>query len=84
MYRDLPKLKQIRKNYFEHYSGKYPYKVNGTEKQKLIDADVAYQDAKMDFLQNYINFLSESVKTIDHIIYSVKNKIELYNATGLD
>jgi hypothetical protein len=84
MYRDLPKLKQIRKTYFEYYSGKYPYKVNGTEKQKLIDADVAYQDAKMDYLQNYINFLSESVKTVDHIIYSVKNKIELYNATGLD
>ena len=84
MYRDLPKLKQIRKKYFEFYSGKYPYKVNGTEKQKLIDADVAYQEAKMDYLQNYINFLTESIKTVDHIIYSVKNKIELYNATGLD
>lgn len=84
MYKDLPKLKQIRKKYFEYYSGKYPFKVNGTEKQKLIDADVSWQEAKMDYLQNYINFLTESIKTVDHIIYSVKNKIELYNVTGLD
>lgn len=84
MYKDLPKLKKLRKTYFEHYSTKYPIKVNGSEKAKLIDADVAYHEAKMDYIQNYINFLSESLKTVDHIIYSVKNKIELYNATGLD
>ena len=84
MYKDYPKLKQIRKQLFEKYAGKYPYKTNAGEKQKLIDADVAYQEAKMDYIQNYINFLSESIKTVDHVIYSVKNKIELYNATGLD
>jgi len=84
MYRDLPKLKQIRKKYFEFYSGKYPYKTNSTEKTKLIDADVAYHESKLEYLQNYINFLTETMKTVDHIIYSVKNKIELYNATGLD
>ena len=84
MYRDYPKLKQIRKQLFEKYAGKYPYKTNAGEKQKLIDADVAYQEAQMDYIQNYINFLSESIKTVDHIIYSVKNKIELYNVTGLD
>jgi len=84
IYRDMPKLKKLRKTYFEHYSTKYPIKVNSTEKTKLIDADVAYHEAKMEYLQNYINFVSESMKTVDHIIYSVKNKIELYNATGLD
>jgi len=84
MYRDYPKLKQIRKKLFEQYSGKYPYKTNAGEKAKLIDADVAYQEAKMEYIQNYINFLADSIKTVDHIIYSVKNKIELYNATGLD
>jgi hypothetical protein len=84
MYKDLPKLKQMKKKYFEWYSTKYPIKVNGTEKTKLIEADTAYQEAKMEFIQNYINFLTESIKTIDHVLYSIKNKIELYNATGLD
>lgn len=84
MYRDLPKLKQMKKKYFEWYSTKYPIKVNGTEKTKLIEADVCWQESKMEFLQNYINFLTESIKTVDHIIYSVKTKVDLYNATGLD
>ena len=84
MYKDLPKLKQMRKKHFEWYSTKYPIKINSTEKKKLIEADLAYQDAKMDYLQNYINFLTDSIKTVDHVIYSVKTKVDLYNATGLD
>lgn len=84
MYKELPKLKQLRKKHFEWYSTKYPIKINGTEKTKLIDADLAYIEAKMEYIQNYINFLTESIKTVDHIIYSVKTKVDLYNATGLD
>jgi len=84
MYKDLPKLKQMRKKHFEWYSTKYPIKLNGTEKTKLIEADMAYYEAKMEYIQNYINFLTESIKSVDQILYAVKNKIDLYNATGLD
>ncbi len=84
IYKDMPKLKKMRKTHFEWYSTKYNIKINSTEKAKLIDADLAYYEAKIDYLQNHINFLSESIKTVDHVIYSIKNKIELYNATGLD
>jgi len=84
MYKDMPKLKQMKKKHFEFYSTKYPIKINSTEKTKLIESDVAYHEAKFDYYQNHINFLTESIKTIDHVIYSVKNKIDLYNATGLD
>lgn len=84
MYKDFPKLKNMKKKHFEFYSTKYPIKTNSTEKVKLIEADCAYYDAKMDYLQNHINFLTETIKTIDNVIYSVKNKIDLYNATGLD
>jgi hypothetical protein len=84
IYKEMPKLKQLKKSRFEYYSTKYPIKTNSTEKTKLIDADIAYHEAKMEFYQNHINYLTESVKTVDHVIYSVKNKIELYNATGLN
>lgn len=84
IYKDLPKMKQIRKNRFEFYATKYPSKTNASEKVKLIESDIAYIEAKMDFLQNHINYLTESMKTVDHVIYSVKNKIELFNATGMD
>ena len=84
VYKDMPKLKQLKKKHFEFYSTKYPIKTNSTEKTKLIEADVAYQESKMEFYQAHINYLTESIKTVDHVIYSVKNKIELYNATGLN
>jgi len=84
IYRDMPKLKQLKKKHFEFYSTKYPIKVNSTEKTKLIESDVAYHEAKFDYYQNHINFLTESIKTVDNVIWSVKNKIDLYNATGLD
>jgi hypothetical protein len=84
IYHNMPALKQLHKEKFEYYSLKYQIKTNGSEKLKLIESDLAYHDAKMDLLQNHINFLSESIKTMDNIIYSIKNKIELYNIIGLD
>lgn len=84
MYRDLPKLKQIKKHYFEYYSTKYPIKINGTEKNKLIDADVAYHDSKMEYIQNHVNYLTETIKTIDNLIYSIRNKIEMSKIIGFD
>jgi len=84
MYKDMPKLKKLRKKHFEFYSTKYPIKVNSTEKTKLIDSDVCWHECKMDYLQNHINFLSDSIKTVDQVLYSIKNKVDLYNATGLD
>jgi hypothetical protein len=84
VYKNMPKLKKMKKTLFEYYSSKYPYKSNGAEKQRLIEADVSYQDANMDFLLNYINYLTDSLKSFDQILYAMKNKIDLYNATGLD
>jgi hypothetical protein len=84
LYTDLPKLKITKKKYFEFYSTKYAIRTNSGEKAKLIDADVRYYDAKMDYIQSHIDFLTETLKSIDHVIYSVKNKIDLYNASGLD
>jgi len=84
IYKDTPKLKRLKKKYFEHFSTKYPIKINATEKNNLIECEVAYHECKMDYLQNHINYLSDSIKTVDHVIYSVKTKVDLYNATGLD
>jgi len=84
IYRLNPKLKQLHKARFEYYSTKYQIKINSTEKNKLIDSDLAYHEAKLEFLQNYINFLTECIKSVDHVIWSVKNKIDFYNISGID
>ena len=84
IYKAMPKIKQLEKAKFEFYSTKYQIKINSTEKNKLIESDLAYHTAKMDFLQNHINYLTECIKNIDHIIWSVKNKIDFYNISGIN
>lgn len=84
LYRLSAKLKEVHKSKFEYYSQHYQIKTNSTEKNKLIESDLAWHDAKLEFIQTYINFLTESIKSVDHVIWSVKNKIDFYNISGLD
>lgn len=84
IYKDMPKIKQLRKQQFEFYSAKYPYKTNSSEKTRLIEADLAFYDAKIEYLENHVNFLNESVVTLNHVLWGIKNKIDIYNLTGLE
>lgn len=84
MNRLLPTIKKKKKDLFEYYASKYQLKTNTSEKNKLIDADMAYVEAKLESYDNHITFLVESRKSMDHIIWSVKNKIELYKITEME
>jgi hypothetical protein len=79
----MPGLKNMKKKLFEHYALKYQIKTNGSEKNKLIDADMAYAEAQVQAYENHIEFLIESRKSVDHIIWSIKNKIKLYEITEM-
>lgn len=82
--RSMSKLKIIRRAKFEYYATKYQVKVNTTEKNILIEGDTAIYQAKIDMFDNFTAFLSECLKSVDHIIYGVQNKIKIANITGLD
>ena len=43
---------------------------------------MAYFEAKIDYIKNYIDYLSDSIKTVDHVIYSMKNNTKLYIVPG--
>jgi len=81
---DNTKLKSLFKSKFEYYTLNYQIKTNSTEKSKIIESDLAWNTAKVMVIENYVDFLMETRKTIDHIVWSVKNKIELYNITGMN
>ena len=50
----------------------------------MIESDLSYYDQRKDIYDNHIDFLKESLKNIDQINYGIKNKISLYELTGLD
>ena len=84
IYKELPKMKQMKKQQFEYFSTKYQIKVNATEKTKLIEATMALYDNKIEILEGQIEFFRETAKNLQSLTYSCKNKIEIYNITGLD
>lgn len=83
MNKTLVSYKLSQKRIFEHYSTNYQIKVNATEKRSLIESDMAFASAKLKAIENHIQFFIESRKSTDHVIWSVKNKIQLYNITEM-
>jgi hypothetical protein len=79
----LPTYKKAQKKCFEKYATSYQIKVNATERKMVMEADLAFGAGKIKALENHIQFLIESRKTVDHVIWSVKNKIQLYNITEM-
>ena len=84
IYKELPKIKQLKRKYFEFFTTKYQIKVNATEKTKLIESEMALYDAKIEMIEGQIEFFRETAKNLQSMTYSCKNKIEICNITGLD
>ena len=48
------------------------------EKDLIISGDLNEQERVIEALEGYQGFLRECIKTVDHALYGIKNKIELY------
>jgi hypothetical protein len=82
IYKLVQKMKLKTKERFEFYATSYQVKTSGTEKLKLIEADLSEYQLFINELDEHVNFLRETIKNLDLINYSVKNKIELTNILG--
>jgi hypothetical protein len=78
----VSKMKVLAKARFEFYATSYQVKTSGTEKLKLIEADLSEHQQLINELDEHVNFLRDTSKNLDNINYGVKNKIELENILG--
>lgn len=78
------KVKVFEKERLEFYLLSYPAKTNSGEKYKMIEADLAAYQYRIDIFDVHVNFLRETVKNIDQINYSIKNKITLLQLTDME
>jgi hypothetical protein len=83
IYKLVQKMKVLTKARFEFYATSYQVKTSGTEKLKLIEADLSEYQLFINELDEYVNFLRDTSKNLESINYSVKNKIELANILGV-
>ena len=82
IYKEMIKIKKLRKTQFEYYASKYQIKTNSGEKNRLVDADLADIEGIIEFLDGHVSFINDSIKTLDHVIWSLKNKIQIHNILG--
>lgn len=78
----VQKMKVLTKQKFEFYATSYQVKTSGTEKLRLIEADLSEYQLFINELDEYVNFLRDTSKNLESINYSVKGKIELANILG--
>ena len=82
IYKLVQKMKVLTKQRFEFYATSYQVKTSGTEKLRLIEADLSENQLFINELDEHVNFLRETSKNLESINYSVKSKIELANILG--
>lgn len=78
----VQKIKVLSKGRFEFYATSYQVKTSGTEKLRLIEADLSEYQLFINIIDEYVSFLRDTSKNLDAINYSVKSKIELTNILG--
>jgi len=79
-----PIIKKYRKVKTEFYLTKYPLKLQGKDKLYMIEHDLSFYEQRIDIYDIHIEFLRESLNTIETITYAVKNKISLEQLTELE
>jgi len=79
----VQKMKVLTKARFEFYATSYQVKTSGTEKLRLIEADLSEHQCFINELDEHVNFLRDTSKNLESINYSVKARIELANILGV-
>lgn len=54
-------------------------KMTKTEYDTVISGDLNEQEFTIQIIGDMVDFLKESIKTIDQILYSIKNRLDLFN-----
>ena len=76
------KLKKVRQDKFLWYATSFSVKTNVGEKSLLIDAHVGEDQRNMEIIENYIEYLRQTIKNLESLQYSFKNIVELMNYLG--
>lgn len=54
-------------------------KMTKSEYDCIISGDLSEQEYTLQLINDIVSFLKESVKTIDQVLYGIKNRLELFN-----
>jgi hypothetical protein len=70
------KLAKIYKSSYVKYF-EYDYKLTDKQKESFLKADMSDDSMVLSLLETQMDFLRESVKTLDNMSWAVRNKLQL-------
>lgn len=76
------KLKKVKFDKFIYYATGFGLKTNLSEKSILIDAHTSEYERTKQIIESHIEFLRETVKSLESFQYSIKNLVSLYEYLG--
>lgn len=77
------KIKQQQSSLSKTYKTKfvsyyeYDYKLNDKQKESFIKADMSEDSMILNLLETQMDFMRESVKTLDNMSWAVRNKLQM-------
>jgi len=70
------KLARVYKDSFIKYY-EYDYKLTDKQKESFLKADMSDESMILSLLETQMDFMRESVKTLDNMSWAVRNKLQL-------
>jgi len=64
-----------REAYIRYYE--YDYKLGEKQKERFIENDLVQENTRLALLENQVEFMRESVKTLDNMGFAVKNRLAI-------
>tara|TARA_R110002073_G_scaffold177735_2_gene335981 strand:- start:652 stop:1080 length:429 start_codon:yes stop_codon:yes gene_type:complete len=64
-----------RESYIKYFE--YDYKLGEKQKERFIENDLVQEHTKLSLLENQLDFMKESVKTLDNMGFAIRNRLAL-------
>lgn len=77
------RLRGERSGEMESISRNMQIRYQATEKTVVIDGRTATTKEYLEIFENQINFSSESIKTIDSVLYGIKTRLDIEKTIGM-
>ena len=66
---------RYREAYIRYFE--YDYKLGEKQKERFIENDLVQEHTKLSLLENQLDFMKESVKTLDNMGFAIRNRLAL-------
>jgi len=77
------KYKSERSRHMENISTNLQQRYQYNEKNVIIDGKTADTKESLDLIENQISFFTDTIKTVDNILFGIKTRVEIEKTLGI-